>query len=457
MAATDSRNSKSGVRGERQRTERKPGSVGEERPLRRTGRRLIAGITLYWVGLSAATDGVTTLIIPTQVDAATSGSGRATALGLITVPALLLAALIQPIAGAGSDRFRSVMGRRGWIGVGTGLALISLVLLAASTTLPTIAIAFGFVVVALSIAQAGLQGFIPDLVDTSHRGVASGWKGFADVGGAAIGFLALGGLLERFGVSVAVLIVGLLLAVSFLLVFALVREPNPRPKAAETNVSILRGVYRLDRVADDVLLRLIGSRFVFLLAVFAVGRFFVFFVDERIGMGPATAGGVLGVLALITMSASPLTGWAADRVGRFRVMRTGAVLGAIGIAVMIPAQSVLHLLVAGAILGLGSASFSSANWAATADQAAGHEAGRRMALSNLGTGGAVAAAGLFGLLVDAVERIAPGLGYTVAFGVASSAALVSALFIRRLDEPEGPLQIQRSSRSGPENSSNHGG
>jgi MFS family permease len=400
--------------------------------------------------LSAATDGVTTLVIPVQVDAATDGTGRASALGLVTLVGLLLAMLVQPVAGLASDRLRHHLGRRGWIAVGTAFILLALGLLAVSETLLMIAIAFALTQIAISSTQAGLQGLIPDLVHTKRRGVASGWKGFADVGGATIGFVLLGWLLQEFDVGAAMLATGLLLTFSCVVVLALVREQRPRSDRRPWSGSILTSAYRVDVAADAVLLRLIGSRFVFLLGVFAVGRFFVFFVDERLDLGSGAAGGVLGLLALVTVVASPIAGWAADHVGRLPAMRAGALFGATGVVGMIPARGLGHLVVAGALLGLGSASFSAANWAATSDEAAGDDAARRMALANFGTGGAAAAAGIFGPLIDMANGLTPGMGFTALFLAAALSISASFLLVRGLDEahPDSPVRSRPGRRRG---------
>ena len=76
-------------------------------------------------------------------------------------------------------------------------------------------------------------------------------------------------------------------------------------------------------------------------------------------------------------------------------------------------------------MALGSGAFVSANWALTADVVPPAEAGRFLALANLGTAGGMAAAGLFGPLLDAANAASPGAGYAALFAGAALAFLAS--------------------------------
>jgi MFS family permease len=188
---------------------------------------------------------------------------------------------------------------------------------------------------------------------------------------------------------------------------------------------------------------LIAVRFVFLLGIYVVGRFLFSFVGARFGLSPdeaaAQAGLALTVLAAATVAASIPTGWLTDRFGRARLMQVGGLLGAAGIALLPFVPTVGALVLVGLLIAAGSAAFSSGSWALLSDLAAGPESGRLMGLAQLGTAGAAAAAGLFGLLVDAGERLSPGAGYMATFVVAAVAALVGGLMWRvevRIPQPE---------------------
>src|SRR5690349_15323832 len=90
---------------------------------------LLLGVSVFWLGLSMLGDGVNTLVLPKLLLDVGSESGRATTLGLLTSVGLVAGMLVQPLAGAWSDRLRPRWGRRGTLGCGVALMLASLILL----------------------------------------------------------------------------------------------------------------------------------------------------------------------------------------------------------------------------------------------------------------------------------------------------------------------------------------
>jgi MFS family permease len=68
--------------------------------------RLLIGISVFWLALSVLFDGVNTLVLPLQLSALSDQNNQATILGLFTFVGLLTGALIQPVAGAFSDRLQ---------------------------------------------------------------------------------------------------------------------------------------------------------------------------------------------------------------------------------------------------------------------------------------------------------------------------------------------------------------
>src|SRR5688572_1592674 len=97
--------------------------------------RLLFGISVFWLALSVLFDGVNTLVLPIQIGSLARENNQATILGLLTFVGLLAGALIQPIAGALSDRLKPLLGRKGFIGIGLLLSLTALLLFAISQTL----------------------------------------------------------------------------------------------------------------------------------------------------------------------------------------------------------------------------------------------------------------------------------------------------------------------------------
>jgi MFS family permease len=394
--------------------------------------RLLFGISVFWLALSALFDGINTLVLPLQLGAFASQTNQATLLGLVTFVGLLAGALVQPIAGALSDQLQPILGRKGFIGIGLLLSLVSLFLFAASPSLAGIMLGYLAIQVSASIAQAGQQGLIPDLVDETRRGLASGMKGFMDLTGAMLGFVILGQLLGSGGVLPSIGVIGALLVIAYILAVLLTPEDKPEKNAeAKINTPPLTQIFHIDRTQQAAFVRVLLARFLFLLGIYSTGRFLLFFVADRLGLSEdqaaEQAGNLLAGLALITILASPLTGWLADRFGRVPLMTGGAILSAASALLLIWAGSASQILLLGGLMSLGSAAFAGGSWAYLADVVPKHEPARYFGLANFSTAGAAAAAGLFGLIIDGVEHVSPGLGFPALFVLASIAFLASAI------------------------------
>jgi MFS family permease len=209
------------------------------------------------------------------------------------------------------------------------------------------------------------------------------------------------------------------------------REPEPPwIEAGPAARSGLRNVFALDLSRDRSFLLATAARFAFLLGIYAVGRFFVAYVADRRGLeaGPAAevAGGVLAILALITALASLPAGVLSDRFSRPALMVSGAMLALLGIGFFAVAVDVSLMVAGGIAMAAGSALFGVANWATLLDLAPPAEAGRYLGLAQIGTAGAAATAGLFGLFVDAGQAIESGAGFIALFAAAAVATILAA-------------------------------
>jgi MFS family permease len=394
--------------------------------------RLLIGVNVFWLALSLLVDGLNTLVLPHHLLGLVGEANQATVLGLITFVGLAAAAAVQPLAGSMSDRNRTRWSRRGVIGLGVLLALPALALFGLAGGVIAALLGYLLVQIAAGVAQTGQQALLPDLIAANRRGFAAGIKGFMDVVGATLGFVVLGQLLGGGGTTPALLVIAATLVVLFLLTVLLAPEPA-RPAAYTTRFGIA-DAFRFDVRQHRAFASLIASRFLFLLGTYAVGRFFLFFVADRLALEPnaaaAEAGALLAGLGLTTALAALPAGWAADRIGRVPLMAAGAGVSAAGVLLLMTASSSTTILLFGGLMALGSAAFSAANWALTADLAPPAEAARFLGLANLGTAGAAAAAGLFGPLVDWANGRDQGAGYTALFALATVAFIGSLAPLR---------------------------
>jgi MFS family permease len=393
--------------------------------------RLLIGVNVFWLALSLLLDGLNTLVLPYHLLGLVDEANQATVLGLITFVGLAAAA-VQPLAGSVSDRNRTRWSRRGVIGLGVLLALPALALFGLAGGVIVALLGYLLVQIAAGVAQAGQQALLPDLIATNRRGLAAGIKGFMDVVGATLGFVVLGQLLGGGGTTPALLVIAAALVLLLLLTVLLAPE-RARPAACTVRVGIA-DAFRFDVRQHRAFASLIASRFLFLLGTYAVGRFFLFFVADRLALEPnaaaAEAGALLAGLGLTTALAALPAGWAADRIGRVPLMVAGAGLSAAGVLLLMTASSSATILLFGGLMALGSAAFSAANWALTADLAPPAEAARFLGLANLGTAGAAATAGLFGPLVDWANGRDHGAGYTALVALAIVAFVTSMAPLR---------------------------
>src|SRR5215207_10337072 len=230
--------------------------------------RLLFGISIFWLALSVLSDGVNTLILPLQLGMLASQNNQATLLGLLTFFGLLAGALVQPIAGAFSDRLQPLLGRKGFIGIGLILSLASLFIFAAFQSILGIMAGYLAIQVSASIAQAGQQGLIPDLVKENRRGLASGLKGFMDLTGAMLGFVILGQLLGSGRSLLAIGLIGAILVFAYLLTALLTPEDKPTKGGSDRiDIPPLAKLFHLDFSHPTAFLRLILARFLFLLGI----------------------------------------------------------------------------------------------------------------------------------------------------------------------------------------------
>jgi maltose/moltooligosaccharide transporter len=399
--------------------------------------RTLLGISIFWIPLSLLSDGFSSLVVPVRVSELVEPTQAATVLGVVTFAGLVAGMLIQPVAGAVSDRLYPRWGRRGPLLVAAGLIVVVLVVLAAARSVGAVLVTFTLLMLAVNIAQAAQQGFIPDRVDRGQRGRAAGLKTLFDVGGAFIGFVILGALVAGGDVVPALVAAAVVVILGALVTIVLVdegdRSRQPRP------LSSLVGAARRDVATSPPFVRVVAARFLFLLGTYAIGRFFLLFVADRLGLDPATAGdeagGFLAALTLITAVGAVPAGWIADRVGRVETMLGGAALSGAGALLLIVADTPLAILAFGAVMSIGSAGFAVASWAMTSDLAPQPDAGRLFGIANVGTAGAAALAGLFGPVADATRNLVPGLGYGGVFIAAVISFALSMVVVRPLAAP----------------------
>ncbi len=383
---------------------------------------LFVRISLFWVGLSFMWGALNIQVLPARVRQLVPTDVEGTAVGVIFAVGLAIAIIVQPVAGAISDRIRLRWGRRrSFMLAGAMAAVPFLIVIGASPSFWLLIVAVVFLQIAANTAHGPYQGVIPDQVRPNARGRASGVFGIANQVGTLLGVLAAGLLLDRGLVLPAVVVVAAVLLVASGAAWRFVKDP-PTP-ALPPFESVLREVrQRLSELRSRPAFGwLVLGRLFFFMGLLAMDNFIRFFLES--GLGETDPGiktsGVLGVVIVVAALTSVPGGWLADRYGRLRVLAGAGGLGALSGVLMFFSQSYLQFLIFGAVLGAGLGLFVAADWATAIDLVPDlRAAGLYMGLTNLATAGGDALATITaGVALDALNRVEPGFGYRAPFAL----------------------------------------
>jgi MFS family permease len=188
-------------------------------------------INIYWFGLTAVSQS-NGLIQPLLIQRFATPEQQGTFYGNMRLYSLMVALLVQALAGMLSDRSLSKYGkRRPYILIGTLLNVVALFAIGASPTYWFLFLWVVFSQVASNIAHGATQGFIPDLVPEDRRGRFSGIKAVMELLPVIVIGFTIGKLLAEEKLWPAITIqVGLLL---FATLIALLVKEKPRTDLPE--------------------------------------------------------------------------------------------------------------------------------------------------------------------------------------------------------------------------------
>jgi Na+/melibiose symporter-like transporter len=394
-------------------------------------------INIYWFGLAFLWNGLHPIILPALLIRMVPESLKNTYLGGLTFIGLILAMVIQPLAGAFSDQTRTRWGkRRPWILAGTLASTVFLIGMALTGSLWGVVATYLFLQIASNTAQGPAQGLIPDLVPDDRRGLASGVKNLFDMGGLVATSLIAGHLMGDDNSVLALLIIGGVLVLSALITILTTRE-KPAPSQSEYTPGFnLGGLFRWETHRYPEYTRLLFSRFLILLGIYTVQGFGQYFIRDRLGApNPVeVTGNLMATIGItITLLVFP-AGMLSDRFGRRRMNIFAGGLAALGIFLLILVNNIPSLYIVGGVIGMATGIFLSVNWALATDLIPLEEAGKYMGLSNLATAGAGATSRLAGPFIDGLNALKPGLylGYPSLFILASISTLAGTLLLRKI-------------------------
>jgi MFS family permease len=400
-------------------------------------------LNAYFFGLSFMWNSLHLILLPTILLLYVPNDQKNGVLGLLTGVGLIIAMIIQPVAGAVSDRWASRWGRRRpLIFLGTITDFLFLGVLAIAGGLPGLAIGYIGLQFTSNTAHGPVQGLLPDLVPPEQLGRGSAMKSALDMLGLIVASLLMGRFLLENGSNwlAAVVIVAAVLAITTLITLAGSREQDSRGKASTAPLHEKPwDMFRVQWSTAPGFAWLILSRFVFLAGVYGVQAFAQYFIRDTLGVADPVklTGDLMAAIALSLMAFAFGSGWLCDRFGRKPLHVVAALLVAGGSLLMILAHSPTAVLLCGSIIGAGAGVFLTSNWALATDLAPQAEAGKFLGLTNLATAGAGALSRFTGPALDWLNNLQPGrfMGYTALFISSAFFALLALIVLLKV--PEG--------------------
>lgn len=385
-------------------------------------RWFLARISLFWLGLSFMWGTLNIQVLPAVVPDLVGSEIQGTAIGAIVFFGLIIAVVVQPVAGAISDRARYRVGRRRpFMAVGVLVSIPFLIVIGVAPAYWVLLLAVVGLQIGANIAHGPYQGVIPDLVPRNARGRASGFFGMANLVGTLLGAAVASVFLASGHVLPAILMVVAVLLATSLASWVFVAEPTPKAGEPFTGVrsEARRRIRELRQRPAFVWLML--SRLLFFMGLQAMDNFLQLFIDKGLHEPDPElkTTGVLGAVLVMAVLSSIPAGWAADRFGRLRLIATATFLGFVAAVLMIFAQSFVQTMAFASLLGIGLGLFTAADWAAAIDLVPDlRAAGLYMGLTNVATAGGDALATLSaGIALDVFNRLEPGLGYRATFAM----------------------------------------
>jgi MFS family permease len=302
------------------------------------------------------------VLLPNQVEAI-SPAHKELMLGWVTGLGALAAVLVNPLAGALSDRTalgrvsRVLGGRRHpWTLGGAVLGALCLILLSRQHTIVGVAIGWILAQTCFNAMLASLTAAVPDRVPVEQRGAVSGWIGIPQVLGLVLGVVLVTAVVTgTISGYVAIAIAVVVLAVPFVLRTA--DDPLPAIYRAPLRGArgILNGLWVSPRLHPDFGWAWI-TRFLVQLGNALGTLYLLYFLRDAVKV--AKPDDSLLVLILIYTGAliatTVVAGRRSDRSGKRKVyvIASGAVM-AVGALLLAASPTWSMAMVAAAVLGAG--------------------------------------------------------------------------------------------------------
>jgi Na+/melibiose symporter-like transporter len=398
-------------------------------------------ITALGFALTALWQSLHTIILPQRLLDFVPETQKNTFLGLLTLAGLVLAMVIQPIAGGMSDRSRFKWGRRRpFILIGGVASLLLIPGIGFAGGFAAIFIVYCLLQVASNTAQGPYQAFIPEYVPENKHGRASGVKALLEVAGGAIFVYVSSLFIDRYsageGAGWLWLVLGILIFVYAAALVITLFKVHEQSTGSSQVVRLSHGLRRNLQVvlSNQALMWFLASRLLIYMAFTTIQQFALYFLSDVIGVtNPAEATARFLIFAVVGMLIVTWpAGYLSDRIGRKPISMAAGLLGALGIGIIAVSKDYNTMLWAAGIIGMAMGAFNSANWALATDLAAKGEEARYLGIANVATAGGAALARAIGPVIDYFNGRQALLGYDVMLFVCIGYFVIGALLILKV-------------------------
>jgi len=414
------------------------------------GRTDYIKITIFGFALAALWSSLHTIIMPIRLLDFVTEAQKNTYLGLLTFAGLILAMLVQPVAGAISDRSGFSWGRRRpYILLGSVLAMLLIPGLGFCNSYAVLFIIYCLLQVSSNTAQGPYQGFIPDLVPEGKRGRASGVKTLLEVGGGVALLYPIAFFMDRYftgeGSPWLWLSLGALAVILLGTMLATILTVKERPGAGGSKLPLVSTLYKsfkIDVKANRDFVWFLVSRLLILMAFTTLQTFALYFLKDVVGVAdPAAATAKFSIVAVACMLAVVYpAGRLSDKIGRRPIAVGSGFVGALGIALIFLFQdNYTPIMFCGGLVGISFGAFMSSNWALATDLLPKGEEARYLGLTNLATAGGSALARLVGPVIDFFNAYSLNLGYQVMFLICFTCLVAGSLLVLKI---KGQAQLR---------------
>ncbi|MEW5719829.1 MAG: MFS transporter [Chloroflexota bacterium] len=403
-------------------------------------------LNAYWFALSFMWNAMPTIVLPMLVLRVIDESQKGAAMGVLSIVGMIVATIVQPIAGTWTDVRATRWGkRRPYIVGGTLFDVVFLLAMVFAGDYLVLLIVYALLQISSNIAHGPYQAYLPELVPEEQRGKVSGVKLVFEMVGAIVTALVVGNLVGQGQLlaAFAAIIFFLLLTMAITALGVDERpfdgaatakhpEQNPKRSVAESKEAESKDVAPLRLIfhSRDFFLWLV-SRLLILTAVNLIRNYLLYFLGDvlHVENPAADAGTLLAILGVAVAAIVYPAGALSDRWGRKWLIVISGILGTVGALAMLLATTLPFVLVAGTIVGVSIGIFLSVNWAWGANLIPADAGGRFLGVSNIAAAGGQMLAGAGGWMLDYFNVRSPNLGYTVLYLTAALCYVVGTLIV----------------------------